>query len=379
MHRVVVIGKKVAIVCTSTLSNCYFVNDIHPKQRVFTNKMLFDSLVFYVYKTAYGTPQQPNQESCPCNTTKCREEDDMNAYCNATSNTCICSDNFMLNAGVCVPIWPPEYCYMFEENCQINQVRLAWTQTPLSTVTSYRIYKNEVEFITIASIIGEIIVSVNGDLSEEYLTTGKILDETCITGRDDKICISVETQAQYCYGQQTTNYSITAMYGSAPLIESQEIICESTSPTEAPTITPTRRPTLPTRHPSQPGDTRYPTTDPTISPSPCSTDNTTSPTTDPSSMPTEDPTEITGNPTISPTTSVPTEITLNPTENPTVITLNPTTIPTTANPTEITTVNPTEITANPTKNPVNVEEINGCEMTSIVLSVIVLIFCVMSF
>eukprot|EP01083_Nonionella_stella_P218407 783228_1 len=49
---------------------------------------------------AFGTPQDPNQEPCPCRHEKCKSKGDINAYC---ATTCVCSSNFFVNSGVCVP------------------------------------------------------------------------------------------------------------------------------------------------------------------------------------------------------------------------------------------------------------------------------------
>merc|ERR1719491_2427764 len=81
----------------------------------------------------FGTPQEKNQEPCPCNPLKCIQKGDKQAYCGTitssggTSTTgCVCSDNYILSGGVCIPLFAPDCCYTFEENCAEKEVLLAW-------------------------------------------------------------------------------------------------------------------------------------------------------------------------------------------------------------------------------------------------------------
>ncbi len=85
---------------------------ISPEREPFTDPL----------NTKYGTPQDPNQE--PCDPRKCIRKGDNVAYCGEVIMNgqkfvdCVCSAQFKLSVGVCIPLSSPNCCFTWRENCQ---------------------------------------------------------------------------------------------------------------------------------------------------------------------------------------------------------------------------------------------------------------------
>ena len=190
----------------------------------------------------YGTPQEPNQQSCPCNSDHCTQKGDTNAYCGSYDingiaySSCVCSDGYILSGRVCVPVFEPECCYAWRVDCAQGMILLDWCvpATSAVSVAAYRIYKDGEIFLSVASSVTGLKITVNDSLDDTHLTQGKVdYASDCGPG-----CYSVQTKEQSC-DPTAANYSVTAIYQSAPLIESLPQHCSIEDPTPSPTISPT--------------------------------------------------------------------------------------------------------------------------------------------
>ena len=97
----------------------------------------------------------------PCRASKCIQKGDLQARCGQIDvngiqvSQCICSDNFILSGGVCIPVFEPECCYSFKEICDENIILFAWCTPATSAIASYRIYKDNEMFLTVANTVTE--------------------------------------------------------------------------------------------------------------------------------------------------------------------------------------------------------------------------------
>eukprot|EP01083_Nonionella_stella_P140607 431489_1 len=191
-----------------------------------------------------GTPQRSNREQCPCRALKCMQMGDTGAYCGDVTNRfgeqvvdCVCSDNFILSGGVCIPVYPPGCCYAWRERCrkktpQNNEWLLTWCSPESSTFEAYQIYRNNIPFDTIASSVNSLLV----------------IGESCEA--------------------PIANFTVSTIFQSTdPLIESEMRYCPLTPPTLAPTQLPTAYPTVQTAEPTITPTPFAPTQAPTVYPS----------------------------------------------------------------------------------------------------------------
>eukprot|EP01083_Nonionella_stella_P312427 1117363_1 len=190
----------------------------------------------------FGTPQDPNQEPCPCRPKKCQSRGDLVSYCDDgedrfgnTVTKCVCSSNYLSSGGVCVPVYAPECCFAWEEDCANNNMLLDWCAPP-TEVVGYLVYKDGVQL---------------GDMLDRNITSLMV---------DNAVC-----------GSQTpkTNYSVETVFQTNPQIKSAKTFCPPLPPTPAPTQSPTQNPTQPTEDPTMAPTTQEPTTGaPSLSPTP---------------------------------------------------------------------------------------------------------------
>ena len=233
--------------------------------------------------TAYGTPQRKNTEICACdldhipvytykwknytlNETKCHEKGDLFAACdtlkiatNESMKECVCSEDFVLNSGVCMYPITVDYCYVNlsdERNCAMNDITLSWETLIKSKVNGYQIYKDDTLFLTVSSVITALKIETNLSLDDSYENSAKIQ-----YGNDcGNNCILVQTKSQWCV---RTNWTIIALnynpYASdfkywkiatQCIFNSTIRKCGNDCPTESPTAYPTIFSEAPTSFPT---------------------------------------------------------------------------------------------------------------------------------
>lgn len=137
----------------------------------------------------------------------------------------------MLSGGVCIPLFAPDCCYTFvDTDCESDyEVTLGWCEAQTSSVAMYYIYQD-----------GTFLESVSSSITEHI-----------VTGSSSDIC--------------TSNFTVTAVFQTAPLVESDKTICNITDPTPAPTTPPTLVPTSPTNTPTvSPVTSEAPTLQPSM-------------------------------------------------------------------------------------------------------------------
>ena len=134
---------------------------------------------------------------------------------------------------MCIPLFPPDCCYSFvDTDCSsTNQIILTWCSPQTSSVVSYYIYQDGVFLESVASSITEHI----------------------ITGSNNGIC--------------TSNFTVTTVFQTSPLVESAKQTCDISDPTPTPTVGPTQFPTEPTHEPTPNPTFPSPTKEPTSEPS----------------------------------------------------------------------------------------------------------------
>ena len=221
----------------------------------------------------YGTPQDPNDEPCPCKPWVCKSRGDQLAQCcpsTATTcvvNQCVCSPNFVLTGNVCVPTFPPPCCYAWIKDDTPNNlgdVEVDWCAPQFAGFEAFKIYLNDLNNPNVTL----------GSGNSNYILQTDVNLNTCGTNNN---CPDIRIQV---------------VYQSSPLIQSDLLPCPVLPPTLAPTNLPTDSPF------TQP---------PTISPSVTPSQN---PSITPSLSPSLAPTKSTGFPSVSPTLEVCPELTL---------------------------------------------------------------------